>query len=73
MADASGQPLVIAESAQTHTPLDPCVGALMFAQWHAKELRQRRQSQPPHALASSVQHVAPHAHNPAGSAQGHAR
>ena len=38
MADALGQPPVIAESVQTHTPLDPCVGALAFAQVHTEEL-----------------------------------
>ena len=41
MADALGQPPVVAESAQTHTPPDPRAGALAFAQVHAEELRQR--------------------------------
>ena len=50
MADASGQPSVIAESLQTHTPLDPCAEALARAQKHSEELRQRRQSQPPPTL-----------------------
>ena len=68
MADALGQPSVIAESVQTHTPLDPRAGALAFAQVHAEELRQRQQNQPPPAPACSVQHVAPHAHNPTGDA-----
>ena len=40
MADALGQPPMVAESMQTYTPLDPHVGALVFAQEHAKELRQ---------------------------------
>ena len=40
MADTPGQPLVIAESAQTQTPPDLHVGALAFAQGHAEELRQ---------------------------------
>ena len=31
MADALGQPLVVAESLQTHTPLDPCAEALARA------------------------------------------
>ena len=31
MADAPGQPPVVAESAQTHTPPDPRAGALAFA------------------------------------------
>ena len=39
MADAPGQPLVVAESAQTHTPLDPRAGALALAQEHAEELQ----------------------------------
>ena len=38
MADALGQPPVIVEYVQTHTPLDPCAGALTFAQRHAEEL-----------------------------------
>ena len=54
MADTPGQPPVVAESAQTHTPLDPRAGGLVFVQGHAEELRQRRQSQPPPAPASSV-------------------
>ena len=39
MADALGQPQVVAESLQTHTPLDPRAGALTLAQEHAEELR----------------------------------
>ena len=31
MADAPGKPLVVAESLQTHTPLDPRAGALALA------------------------------------------
>ena len=42
MADALGQPSVIAEDLQTHTPLDPHVEALACAQEHGEELRQRR-------------------------------
>ena len=73
MADAPGQPPVVAESAQTHNPPDSHAGALVFAQGHAEELRQRWQSQPPPAPASLVQYVAPHVHNPAGGARGRAR
>ena len=73
MADAPRQPLVVAESVRTHTPLDPRVGALASAQAHAEELRQRRQNQPPSAPAPSVQHVAPHAPGLVGGAWGHAR
>ena len=51
MADALGQPSVVAESLQTHTPPDPRAEALAHAQEHGEELRQRRQSQPPPALA----------------------
>ena len=42
MADALGQPPVVAESLQTHTPLNPCVEALACAQAHGEELQQRR-------------------------------
>ena len=38
MADASGRPPVVAESLQTHTPLDPRVEALARAQEHGEEL-----------------------------------
>ena len=34
MADAPGQPPVVAESLQTHTPPDPHAGALALAQEH---------------------------------------
>ena len=62
---------MVVESVQTHTPLDPHAGALASVSAHAEELRQRRQNQPP--PAQSVQHVAPHAHGPAGGARGRAR
>ena len=42
MADTLGQPPVVAESLQIHTPPDPHAGALAWAQGHAEELRQRR-------------------------------
>ena len=73
MADAPGQQSVVVESVQTHTPPDPRAGALVFVQAHAEELRQWRQNQPPPALARSVQHVAPHAHDLASGARGRAR
>ena len=38
MADAPGQPPVVVESTQTHTPLNPRAGALVFAQEHTEEL-----------------------------------
>jgi len=44
MVDALGQLPVVAESAQTHTPLDPRAGALVLAQGHTEELRQWRQN-----------------------------
>ena len=73
MADALGQPSVVVESTQTHTPVDPRAGALTSAQAHSEELRQRRQNLSPHAPTQPVQHVAPHAHDPMGGAWGHAR
>ena len=42
MVDAPGQPLVVEESLQTHTPLYLRAGALTLAQEHAEELRQQR-------------------------------
>ena len=44
MADASGQPPVVAESLQTHTPSDPRAEALMCAWEHGEELQQRWQN-----------------------------
>ena len=38
MADAPGQSLVVVESVQTHTPLDPHVGGLMSTRAQAEEL-----------------------------------
>ena len=38
MMDVPGQPLVVAESLQTHTPLDPRTEALTCAQEHGEEL-----------------------------------
>ena len=38
MADGPGQPPVVAESAQTHTPSDPRAEALASAQAHVEEL-----------------------------------
>ena len=69
MADTSGQPPVVAEFLQTHTPPDPHAGALALTQEHAEELRQRRQNQLPPALTRSVQHVAPHTHDLASGAR----
>jgi len=42
MADALGQPSVVAKFLQTHTPTNPRAGALALAQKHGEELRQRR-------------------------------
>ena len=42
MADAPGQPLVEAESLQTHTPPDPHAGTLALTREHSEELRQWR-------------------------------
>ena len=73
MVNTLGQSPVVVEFVQTHTPLDPCAGALALAQEHAEELRRRWQNQPPPMSVRSVQLVAPHAHDPAGGAQGRAR
>ena len=54
MADALGQPSVVAESLQNHTPPDPHAGALMCAWEHGEELQQRRQIQPPPAPVRSA-------------------
>ena len=73
MEYAPGQPPVVAESLQTHTPPDPRAGALALSQEHAKELRQQRQNQLPPVPVRSVQHVVPHVHDLASGTQGRAR
>ena len=73
MADALGQPPVVAESLQTHTPPDPRVGALALAKEHGEELRQQWQNQPPPAPTRSAHHGAPRVCNPVGGARGRAR
>ena len=42
MVDALGHPLMVVETLQTHTPLNPHAEALARAQEHGEELRQRR-------------------------------
>ena len=73
MADAPGQPSVVAESSRTHTPPDPRAGTLALTREHGEELRQQRLNQPPTVPARSMHHTAPHAHRPASGARGHAR
>ena len=73
MANAPGQPPVVVESLQTHSPSEPRANALACAQEHGEELRQRRQNQPPPAPACSVHDATPHACNLASGAQGRAR
>ena len=73
MADALGQPPVLAESLQTHTPPDPRAGALTCAQAHGEELRQRRQNQPPPTPAHLAHHDASHARDSASDARGRTR
>ena len=46
MANAPGQPPVVAESLQTHTPLDPSAEALARAWGHSEELRRRCRASP---------------------------
>ena len=70
MVNAPGQPPVVAESLQTHTPPDPRANALVCALVHGEELRQRRQNQPPPALTRSVQHAAPRVWNLVSRARG---
>ena len=65
--------MVVVESLQTHTPLDPRADALVCAQEHGEELRQRWQIQPPPTPARSVQHAVPCMRNPTSGARGHAR
>ena len=73
MVDVLGQPPMVVESMQIHTPPDPHAKALAHAQEPDEELLQRQQSQTPPALERSAQHAAPRACNPASGARGHAR
>ena len=58
MADALGQPPMVMESLQTHTPPDPRAGTPALTREHGEELRQQRLNQPPPAPV-------PRAHKPA--------
>ena len=69
MSDAPGQPPVVAESLQTHTPLDPRAGTLALTWEHNEEPRQWWQNQPPPAPARSAHHAAPCARNLVGGAR----
>ena len=73
MADAPGQPPVVAVSLQTHTPLDPHMDALTCAREHGEELWQRRQNQPPPTSARSMHHAAPRARNSVSGTWGRTR
>ena len=73
MADAPGQPPVVAESLQTHTPLDPRAETPALTREHGEELRQQWLNQPPTAPARSAHHTTPRAHKPASGARGRAR
>ena len=68
MADALGQPPVVTESLQTHTPSDPRAETPTPTQEHGGELRQQRLNQPPTAPARLAPHTVLHAHNPASDA-----
>ena len=73
MVDAPGQPPVVTESLQTHTPLDPHAETPALSREHGEELRQQWLHQPPTVPARSAHHTAPCAHKPASGAQGRAR
>ena len=62
MANAPGQPSVVAESLQTHTPPDPRAKTPVLTWEHGEELRQQRLNQPLTAPACLAHHTAPHAH-----------
>ena len=72
MADALGQPPVVTESLQTHTPPNPHAETPALSQEPDKELRQQWLHQPPTALARSAHHTAPRMHRPMSGTQGHA-
>ena len=72
MADAPGQPPVVMESLQTHTPSDPHVESPTLSWEHGEELRRQWLHQPPTAPARLAHHTAPRAHRPASGARGRA-
>ena len=73
MVDALGQPSVVTEYLQTHTPPDPHAKTIELTREHGEELRQQRLNQPPTTPAPSAHHTTPRAHRPASGARGHAR
>ena len=70
MVDALGQPPLVTESLQTHTPPDPHAETPLLTREHGEELQQQRLNQPPTTLARSTPHTMLHAHKPASDAQG---
>ena len=62
MADALGQPPVVTESLQSHTPPDPHAETTELTREHGEELRQQWLHQPPTALMRSTHHTTPYVH-----------
>ena len=73
MADAPGQPPVVAKSLQSHTPLDPRAKTLTLSREHSEELQQQWLHQPLAAPACSAHHTTPYAHEPVSGARGRTR
>ena len=61
MVDAPGQPPVVMESLQSHTPLDPHAKTPELTREHGEELRQQRLIEPPTAPVCSTHHTVPYA------------
>jgi len=70
MADAPGQPPVLEESLQTHTPPNPRTRTLTLTREHGEELRLRRQNQPPPMSVRSAHRTTSYAHKPVSGARG---
>ena len=71
MTDALGQPPVVTESLQTHSPPDPHAETPALSRKLGEELRQQWLHQPPTVPARSTHHIAPRAHRPTSGAWGH--
>ena len=72
MVDALGQPPLVTESLQTHTPSDPRAETPALTREHGEELQQQWLNQPPTTPVRSAPHTTLCAHKLVSDARGRA-